>query len=208
MPYFKNKDMDLLFIHIPKTGGSSLEVYFSRKYDVSLNNKSLFDFMLEFSNISLQHQTYNTILKNNNIFNINFDCATVLTIVRNPYNRIISDLMYYSLIDIDTTPEKVFCIISENYISKNIYDNHNIPQYCFIVDENNQIYKNIKILKTETLTNDMNNLGFTDFDVRVHTNKSGLSESQYIKKFLNKDSIDLINNYYHYDFIFFNYSKI
>ena len=29
MPYFKNNDVNVLFIHIPKTGGSSMELYFS-----------------------------------------------------------------------------------------------------------------------------------------------------------------------------------
>ena len=32
MPYFHNNYVNLLFIHIPKTGGSSLEIYFSKKF--------------------------------------------------------------------------------------------------------------------------------------------------------------------------------
>ena len=42
MPYFKDNNINILFIHIPKTGGSSLEVYFSKKFNIPLNNKSLF----------------------------------------------------------------------------------------------------------------------------------------------------------------------
>ena len=38
MPYFHNKDVNLLFIHIPKTGGSSLETYFSKKFNMHLND--------------------------------------------------------------------------------------------------------------------------------------------------------------------------
>lgn len=39
MPYFNNNDINILFIHIPKTGGTSLENYFSSKFNIPLNNK-------------------------------------------------------------------------------------------------------------------------------------------------------------------------
>lgn len=65
MPYFKNDDVNILFIHIPKTGGSSIEHYFSNKFNVLLNQKSLFWFIDEETklnqnmiiNSSLQHIT-------------------------------------------------------------------------------------------------------------------------------------------------------
>ena len=47
MPYFHNTDINILLIHIPKTGGTSLEHYFSSKYDIPLNNDSLYDFLDE-----------------------------------------------------------------------------------------------------------------------------------------------------------------
>lgn len=44
MPYFhntvKNEKVNLLLIHIPKTGGTSSEQYFSKKYNVPLNKPS------------------------------------------------------------------------------------------------------------------------------------------------------------------------
>ena len=40
MPYFDKER--LLFIHIPKTGGTSIEDYFSRKHNVILNHASLY----------------------------------------------------------------------------------------------------------------------------------------------------------------------
>ena len=45
MPYFKNDNVNILFIHIPKTGGTSLDNYFSKKYNIDLNDKSLYIFM-------------------------------------------------------------------------------------------------------------------------------------------------------------------
>jgi hypothetical protein len=91
MPYFKNNKINLLFIHIPKTGGSSLEKYFSVKFNIPLNKKSLMstedirDYIDKPEiNSSLQHMTYETIIKYNHFFKINFDNIEILTIVRNP----------------------------------------------------------------------------------------------------------------------------
>jgi hypothetical protein len=68
----------------------------------------------------------------------------------------------------------------------------------FITNDNKEIIQNIHILKTESLTNDMNNLGYTDFNICIQVNNN---------KIKNK-SIDIINKYYHLDFILFNYDKI
>ena len=100
MPYFKNNDINLLFIHIPKTGGTSLEQYFSDKYSIPLNIKSLYSDRINnlLFNSSLQHLTYNTIFKNKDILDIDFlNTLKIITIVRNPYTRIIIDLFFYRL---------------------------------------------------------------------------------------------------------------
>jgi len=211
MPYFKNDYINVLFIHIPKTGGSSLELYFSSKFNIPLNSKSLFTFNEDQQllnkniqiNSSLQHITYNQIVKYSKLFNINFDNIKIITIVRNPYERIMSDLFYYRLITIDATKERVFDIINEYLVSEN-YDNHNIPQHKFITNVEGEIIQNINILKTESLTNDMNNLSYSDFNIFENVNTNKVNYYNY----LNNKSIDIINQFYHLDFILFNYDKI
>jgi len=211
MPYFKNDNVNILFIHIPKTGGTSVDNYFSHKFDIPLNNKSLFCFIDEkiklneniLINSSLQHITYNQMIKYNKVFNIDFNNITIITIVRNPYERIVSDLFWLKKINFDTSKEEVFDIIKEFVVSLN-YDNHNLPQHIFITNNNKEVINNIHILKTENLTNDMYNLGYTDFNLFCNKNPDKINYYNY----LNNKSIQIINNFYHFDFILFNYDKI
>lgn len=206
MPYFCNDEINLLFVHIPKTGGSSLELYFSSKYNISLGNDSLYGFLGNDSevkvNSSLQHITYQTIIKYNDFFKVKLDNLEIISIVRNPYERLVSDLFWYSKINIDTPKEEV-CDIIKTYLTENL-DNHNLPQYTYITDDNKQLLPGIKLLHTETLNQDMVNAGYTDFNIKVNHNKN--SNINYYD-YLDNNSIKIINEYYDLDFELFGYEK-
>ena len=205
MPYFKNNNLNLLFIHIPKTGGTSLEKYLSEKYNIPLDSKSLYTtFKNGYKNVSLQHQTYHNLLKKKKEFGIDFNNIQMISIVRNPYERIVSDLFYFKLITINTPPQEVFEILQKYIVSEN-YDNHNIPQHLFLINKCKKINNDIVIFKTETLTDELIKYGFTDFNIHKNVNKN---ENINYYDFLNSNSIKLINNFYKKDFKFFNYSFI
>jgi len=202
MPYYK--DINLLFIHIPKTGGTSLENYLQTKSSQSLYSGPTNNIMPEQSlqQISLQHQFFKDIWRYRKHIGVNFDNIRIISIVRNPYDRIISDLLYFNLINIYMKPEEVFDII-KIYLTRTDLDNHNVPQYRFICDskENMTVNMNqIKIFRTETLTKDLHEYGFTDY--------KGKDSSNNYMKYLNKDSISLINNFYKIDFIVFDYMMV
>ena len=212
MPYFHNNDINLLFIHIPRTGGSSLENYFSFKYKINLNIDSLYGFLdkdfrknnLININSSLQHLTYNEILNNNHFFEINRINLNIITIVRNPYNRVISDLLFFKKITLESNQEEIFNSLL-NYLTINI-DNHNLPQYLFVTDKNKELIPNLTILKTEYLDDYMDFYGFIDYKIIISKKKefSNLDNFHY----LNNKSIDLINNYYEEDFKIFGYDML
>ena len=205
MPYFKNDNVNILFIHIPKTGGTSIEAYFSNKFSIPLDESSLYDKTPTYEQFktSPQHMTLRTIIHNTS-FKINFNHIKIMTCVRNPYERLVSDLFYFDLIKETTTPSKVYTIILD-YLTKNLlYDNHSLPQYMFLVNNKNEINKLIDICHTETLNEDMNKLGYTDFNIKINTNPIKLNYYKY----LNIPTILLINKIYEKDFKLFGYKMI
>ena len=205
MPYFKNEN--ILLIHIPKTGGSSVEKYFCDKYNINLTIDNLYSNSdLRLNNHSLQHSTYSEI-KSYLFFNINFNNIKIITVVRNPYDRIISDLFFYKLINKKTEKEKIASIIDMFLKSNEIkFDNHKMEQYKYLINNDDEIISDkIIIMKTETLNEDMEKNGFANFNIII--NNTYRNTIDY-RSLLNNDSIKLINDYYKKDFEYFNYKTI
>lgn len=288
MPFFPK--MKVCFIHIPKTGGTSVENYFSnienkplglntlfyrhtndlaqaidkkrREWNVRLNNfinkeivqlrltasynrdsrkklqmiqnnmtkytRSIQERMVDNSELkklmlikhrgySLHHFTWNDIRTQKNILfgekiaklvdEKNND-MTFIASVRNPYDRIISELFFLKKINKTFDQKSVFQVIKQFLNDKNHYDNHKTPQYKFVINEKGELIKNLKIVKTESLDNDMEKLGYKSFtNARCKNVNTKYNKSKY-SNLLNRESIELINNYYVKDFEYFNYTKL
>lgn len=203
MPYYK--DTNLLFIHIPKTGGSVIENQINLKYKQTLYSGFTNDLLsIPYRNISLQHQTYRTLYKHRNKLDIDFSNMRIFCVVRNPYDRLISDLFWYDLIKPEYTSDQVHDVIINNYLNRKDLDNHVIPQYKFISNGNFKIPSNIKIFKCETLNADNNKINkFLGFDINIKKNNVNKDYSKY----LNSKTIALINILYAKDFELFHYKK-
>jgi hypothetical protein len=217
MPYFHDpkQNMNFLFIHIPKTGGTSIEDYFFKKKNIKRSLQSLFGSQNSSFNhykiddlkkASLHHQSYNSIMKNKIKYNINMNNLKVFAAVRNPYYRAISDLFYFKKIKPEYTASQVYNVL-QKYIDSKSVDSHNIPQYLFVSDKNSNLHKNIFIMKTEKLNDDMKRYGFKDFDVvaNINSKKHNPNNNNIYDKYLNNNSIRLINKVYYKDFKLFKY---
>ena len=217
MPYYK--PLNLLYIHVPKTGGMSIEEYFYNKCNLTRGEKNISGWYLNRekrirfpNNRSLQHIMYEEIIQYQEYFDYKhheINNITILVSVRNPFERLVSDLFWsnkmQNIQDLDY--DLIYDIIYNYLYVDNDIDNHRVPQYKYLLDENKQLLKNIKIIKTETLQQDMIQLGYNDFDIFINKNKHNEKETINYMNLLNQKSLDLIYEYYKKDFEIFGYSK-
>ena len=205
MPLFNL--INILLIHIPKTGGTSIENYFYNKFNIKRTLNTLYsDLSLILNSHSLQHSTFNELFEKKEYYDIDFNNIKIISVIRNPYERIISDLFYNGLINLESTKDEIFSKISWFLNSTDlIYDNHKMEQYKYLIGLDGKINNNIIIMRIETLNDDMIKNGFDDFN--VYDQVSYRNKINYIG-LLNNDSIKLINNFYQKDFEYFNYEII
>ena len=97
-------------------------------------------------------------------------------------------------------------MIKNKYIDRiKQLDNHPLPQYKYIVDDNDNIIDGVTIMRTETLNDDMKNIGYENFNMNENKMKDAIQDKMI---YLNTDSIALINDVYKRDFELFNYVTI
>ena len=144
MPVYTKNNKNILFVHIPKTGGSSVEKIFIEKgWDESFISNGKRSDIIKIYKSSLQH-LHSPILRD--IFNLsNFN--KIFSIVRNPFDRCKSEYYWQLRLKIISSkinpPEKWLNDILIDYKKNNyIFDNHIRPQNEFIVE-------GVKVFKLE-----------------------------------------------------------
>jgi hypothetical protein len=194
-----------------------LETYFSHKYSLPLNESVLFSskpsILPEFKNRYIQHLCLSEYEEHKDILHVDFDSLTIYAITRNPYDRIISALLYERKITLSSDSAAVYSAIYDKLTGLNISNRetqlrhygHYVPQWVFICDASGTIDPRVIVMDTDTLASDMIACGFTDFN--VHNNGTLTHRTAY-RQMLNDQSIDLINRVYEHDFTLFNYPMI
>jgi hypothetical protein len=212
MPVFKKSNV--IFIHIPKTGGTSIERQLyefedpTDRYSVAsyfstdINSQKL-------RNYSLQHYTFQDFIFVMGDSKLN-TYKTIFSVVRNPYDRIVSEFHYYysvvkkAPVD-DCTVDELKCKF-EKFCLKcfegQLYnDNHHAPQYKFIVNSGIEIDKRIHVLKFESLTKDFTKV--FNMPLKYHELRSNRKLSCY--EYYTDKSQKLVADFYKFDFILFDY---
>lgn len=214
-----------IFLHIPKCAGTSIGNLIINEFKYNKKELPLFkDFnYFYYDSYRIHYDNLNKhILKNYFVF----------TIVRNPYNRFVSEYKYNEELDIDDFDyycenfekiwdkkyhkiEKLNDVPNKNYIeiANNFYNNiHRISQTNFLngsytdyLDKTKYINK---IIKFENLSNEIkfiySKLGIKNFKIEHH-NSSNIKKFEHKKVNLSKKNKEIIYNIYKEDFSNFGY---
>ena len=173
---------ETIFIHIPKNAGTSIETYFGN------------------SSFRIQPNKHADIQEIKNKFKEVYDSYSKFTIIRNPYDKMVSWYFYlkrnlgedYNIIEFNKwikDPSKFWHINDPISFLK--------PQ-CDWIDET------VSIIKYENLNEELDNFFKEKIDLPV-TNKSN---HEHYLTYYNKESLNIIYNRYKKDFEKFNYKKL
>ena len=216
MPYFAYNN--ILVLHVPKTGGTSLEKYFMMHDPavrikgtwarVLLRNQHKYlysqDAVPPFSH-SRQHCTYEEIKEH---FSWVVDKSPrILVTTRNPYDRLISELFYrYASTGVQGNAQE---FVEEHLIEfekeietsgYGVFDNHARPQSHFV----RGLPEGAVFIRMESIKDDMHKAGFTNFDLHENKNNSGVKD---YRDLLTPTVREFVLKHYSEDFDVFGYSK-
>lgn len=206
MPVFTKDNKNFLFIHVPKTGGTSIEkVFFQSGWNLSYIDFGGQGSLNHLRLCSPQHM-HKEMLQS--IFNLDkFD--EIFMIVRNPYNRLRSEYCWAnrsnlnSAIAIETWVKEAIRAYTENNY---ILDNHLRPQNEFQVP-NTTIYKLEQGL--DSILKDIenrHNIKLNNVDTRELSSER-ISGASPDKVKLSQSTKELIYDHYFTDFQCFGYTE-
>ena len=185
----QDNPLPFLFIHIPKTAGSSITNFLIKKFGYKINVFSTKDKTLNI------HDTLFQLEKINNIDEKTF----IFSVCRNPYRRIYSYYKYF-------IKEKLICQSLSFYSYLKEIDNmklKNLRQDCYnqgwwLITKNN--YFNKKIYYFENLKEFEK-----DFNCKLENlNTSNFNKNLYIQEYT-KDCQKLVLDIFYDDFLTFDY---
>ena len=204
MPVCRNKK--IIFIHIPKNAGESIE----KSLNIYNGNKVENIFGISDS-IVLQHLTAIQ-LKNSYFDNSEWNEYFKFAVIRNPWSKAVSEYNWYLRYGpkiqffewVNTLKNRINI---NNAININEVG-HNIEQYKYIYDENNQLLID-KIIYFENLNKEFNDLCLNKKWSFKLSNTSDTKSFLNInfQKYYDINSLKIVSDIYQKDINYFNYSE-
>ena len=216
----------LIFIHIPKTGGISVEDFIMKKFGYTrqslwmTSGGGLVLDKLEYRLYPYMHFPLEEVIKTAEASKIKIDNSwEIFSIVRNPYYKFLSELFFtdtiplkyhYHTLPINYRDKFLNDCIDDYFADKHMgltnHSNHALPQYKFFenVDVNYKIFK-----FEEGLPNIMEQMGFDpviDFPHKMD-NFASYPRPKY-RDILTPYLVEVVNERYHKDFETFRYNML
>lgn len=184
----------IVFIHIPKTGGTTFEHYLIGKYRIPIQTV----YGHTHNGHSLQHCSY---VELTGLINGPIHTYHIISFIRNPFHRMVSDLFFFRLVEATTPPKQIHKKVVEVLSAPtHLYDQHFVPQSDFITDTNGNIPPNMIIIETPDIDKILPRM-FPDFvkSPKMNVNKTNVDYHH----FLPEKTKQLIRQHYHKDFNLF-----
>lgn len=218
-----------IFVHVPKTGGSSVEEFIMNYYGYERNECILTSgFGIDLSMgegdlipYPIMHFRLKTILRIAEANKINVDDSwTIFSIVRNPYTKFLSELFFGHYTNLKYNYHMLPDNVKDNYLNECVdeYFNHSAKEsyHSYHSLEQYKFFENIKvnyqIFKFEEgLENVIKKLGFEIKDKFPHIldipSYFNIPKPNYVKM-LTPYLVETINNKYKQDFEIFGYEML
>lgn len=220
---YKNK---LIFIHIPKCAGTSIEKmldmstpanYFSRTKSRSSVSRVAFSTDEEYEKCAvknLQHLTFKELKKvmKPEIFN----SCTVFSVVRNPYTRLVSEYEYCLKDNSRVGPDfKTDCSTFDTFVQTQLdlsvldritkYDGHLETQASYLLNDVEDLSSISKIYRFETIEEAITELKqYTPIKDDVIARQGDYSRN-YAEYYSSETTVNKVKEFYAQDFELFNY---
>ena len=204
-----SKQLKSIFVHIPKTGGQSVEDLFLRLHGLTWETRA--PLLLRFNPDPslgperLAHLTANEYLAFNYVDETDFRSFFKFSFVRNPWSRLVSDYSYRQSSRFFSFKEFVTNRLPKRDSYSDSY-RHIMPQCEFLYDSNGQQMVDF-IGKTENIEDDFSvvceRLGLSKLTL-PHINSSG--DKKHYSTYYDDELIELVGNIYAEDVKRFNYT--
>ena len=203
------KTQKIIFVHIPKTAGQSIEKAIIT--NIGLSHEDRGKFLLRFNNEKdlgpkrLAHLFLSKYKDLEYISSQNFLEYFKFTIVRNPYSRLVSELNYRNA-SIQPVEEYIKSIPKHHYKDK---WRHICPQTFYIYNGKSLNTEINKVYYFEKLQEAFDDLKGRFFRADIHlSHENSSSNKSWVKEKLTRDDLDYINDYYDLDFKMLGYKKL